>query len=252
MLYRLLTTGLFSGAVAGVIVTIVHLVLVTPLISEAEQFEDPGAGPTHVTAAGTSKSHSASHTQESGEHTHDVWEPTDGIERTSFTLLSNLLTTVALGLLMATALTLYGRPISVIQGLTWGSFGFLAFALLPSLGLPPELPGAAVGDLEDRQIWWLASAFGSAGGLAALVLGTRWTTRIAGILVILAPHVIGAPHPIKDEVGLAPPELAAHFAVNSLFSSLVMWLVIGATIAYVGLRMDAKQNSSTRAGNATS
>ncbi|MEE2761243.1 MAG: CbtA family protein [Pseudomonadota bacterium] len=252
MLYRLLITGLFSGAVAGVIVTVVHLVLVTPLIFEAEQFENPVAGPTHVTVAGTQESPIASNIQSGGGHTHDAWEPADGIERTSFTLLSNLLTTFALGLLMAMALTLYGRPISVIQGLAWGSFGFLAFALLPSLGLPPELPGAAVGDLEDRQIWWLATAFGSAGGFAALVIGTRWTTRIAGILVILAPHVIGAPHPIKDEVGLAPPELAAHFAVNSLFSSLVMWLVIGATIAYVGLRMDAKQHSGTRAGKTIS
>ena len=39
MLQRLLFTGLLSGAVAGVILTITHLTLVQPLINEAEIFE---------------------------------------------------------------------------------------------------------------------------------------------------------------------------------------------------------------------
>ena len=284
MLYRLLATGLISGAVAGVVVTIVHMLLVAPLIFEAEQYENAGPAAAQVAAAATAAGPVFSHTHDSGlthahsgggvahghgdadvgasgavhvhgtgeAHTHDAWEPDDGFERTGFTLLSNLLAGIAFGLLMATALTLYGRPITLAQGLIWGTAGFLAFALLPALGLPPELPGAAAGALQDRQIWWLATALVSAGGLAALILGAGWTTRIAGVVLLAAPHVIGAPHAVKGEVGLAPPELAAHFVVNSLFASLVMWLVVGATMAYVMARMDAKQGTGVGAGNAVS
>jgi cobalt transporter subunit CbtA len=277
MLYRLLATGLIAGAVAGVIVTVVHMFLVAPLIFEAEQYEVTNAAQVAAAAtpAGPVASHSGlthAHTgggaahghgeeavgatgavhvhQDSSAHTHDALEPEDGFERTGFTLLANLLTGIAFGLLMATALTLYGRSITVAQGLIWGTAGFLAFALLPALGLPPELPGAAAGALQDRQIWWLATAILSAGGLASLILGAGWTTRIAGIAVLLAPHIIGAPHAPKGGVGLAPPELAAHFVVNSLFTSLIMWLVIGAAIAYVMARMDAKQRSRIGTGNA--
>jgi cobalt transporter subunit CbtA len=284
MLYRLLATGLISGAVAGIIVTIAHMLLVAPLIFEAEQYENAGPAAAQVAAATTPAGPVASHTHDSGlthahaggatahghgeeavgasgaihvhedasAHTHDAWEPEDGFERTGFTLLANILAGIAFGLLMATALTLYGKSITIIQGLMWGTAGFLSFAFLPSLGLPPELPGAAAGELFDRQFWWLATATVSAGGLAALVFAAGWTTRIAGIVLLLAPHVVGAPHAVKGEVGLAPPELAAHFVINSLFSSLVMWLVIGCTIAYVMQRMDAQQTSGVGAGSAVS
>ncbi|MBT7572538.1 MAG: hypothetical protein HN632_21530 [Rhodospirillaceae bacterium] len=280
MLYRLLATGLISGAVAGVVMTVVQMFLVAPLIFEAEQYEISAAA--QVAAAATPAGPSVSHTHDSGlshahsgggaahghgeeavgasgavhvhqdasAHTHDAWQPEDGFERTGFTLLANILAGVAFGLLLATALTLYGRAITLTQGLIWGAAGFLSFALLPALGLPPELPGAATGALQDRQIWWLATAIVSAGGLAALTMGTGATTRIAGIVVLAAPHIIGAPHAAQGEVGLAPPELAAQFVVNSLFTSLVMWLVIGAGMAYVTARMDAKQNNRIDAGNA--
>lgn len=282
MLYRLLATGLISGAVAGVVMTVVQMFLVAPLIFAAEQYEDAGPAAAQVAAAATPAGPAVSHSHDSGlthahsggavahghgeaavgaagavhihqdasAHTHDAWQPADGFERTGFTLLANLLAGVAFGLLLATALTLYGRAITTTQGLFWGTAGFLAFALLPALGLPPELPGAAAGALQDRQIWWLATAIVSAGGLAALIFGAGWTTRMAGIVVLLAPHIIGAPHAVKGEVGLAPPELAAHFVVNSLFTSLVMWLVIGAVMAYMMARMDARQSAGIGAGTA--
>lgn len=258
MLYRLLATGLISGAVAGVVMTVVQIFLVAPLIFEAEQYENSGQVTPQVAAqvaaaqAPASPSGAVHVHQDASTHIHDAWEPADSFERTGFTLLANLLSGVAFGLLMATALTLYGRAITMTQGLIWGTAGFLSFGLLPALGLPPELPGAAAGALQDRQIWWLATAIVSAGGLAALILGTGWATRIAGIVVMAAPHIIGAPRAVKGEVGLAPPELAAHFVVNSLFTSLVMWLVIGATMAYVMARMDARQSSRIDAGNAIS
>ena len=271
MLYRLLATGLISGAVAGVVMTVAQMFLVAPLIFEAEQYEDTGSAAAQVAAAATQAGPAVSHSHDNGlthahtgggaahghgeeavgasgavhvhrdasAHTHDAWQPEDGFERTGFTLLANLLAGIA-----------FGRAITVTQGMFWGTAGFLSFALLPSLGLPPELPGAAAGALQDRQVWWLATAFVSAGGLAALVLGAGWMTRIAGIVVLLAPHIIGAPHAPNGEVGLAPPELAAHFVASSLFTSLVMWLVLGATIAYVMARMDARQSNRIGAGNA--
>jgi cobalt transporter subunit CbtA len=249
MLYRLLATGLISGAAAGVIVTLVHMVMVAPLIFAAEQYED--AGPQSSPAAGQIAAApkapgGAVHIHnDGGAHPHEAWQPADGFERSGFTLLANLISGIAYGLLLATALTLYGQSITLIQGLIWGAAGFLSFAFLPALGLPPELPAAAAGELLNRQIWWLATSFVSAGGLAAGALGS-------GVVLLAAPHVIGAPHSASGKVGLAPPELAAHFVVNSLFASLVLWLVLGATMAYVMGRMDAKQGAGFGAGNAVS
>ena len=70
-----------------------------------------GHGDADVGASG------AVHVHDTGDaHTHDAWEPEGGFERTGFTLLSNLLAGIAFGLLMATALTLYGKSITLAQG----------------------------------------------------------------------------------------------------------------------------------------
>jgi predicted cobalt transporter CbtA len=65
------------------------------------------------------------------------------------------------------------------------------------------------------------------------------------------PHAIGAPHPGAEEIGPAPPELAAQFVMNSLFASAVMWAVLGLSAAYVFSRMMAGETSNLRAPKAT-
>ncbi len=264
MLQRLLLSGLVSGLVAGVVVTLVHLIFVSPLILEAESYETGGAAAAmvmHTHPGGLSHAHEGgdrahehgaqtarahlhenglSHSHAGGDvgHRHETeahghgddapaWAPADGLERPLYTLAANLVVAVAYGLLFAAALTLYGKPVNLLQGLAWGAAGFFSFSLAPALGLPPELPGAAAADLVARQAWWLSTAFASCLGLAAIAFVRAWFWRIGGLLLVVAPHIVGAPQPVTGAVGLAPPELASHFAVVSLFTGAVLWAVIG-------------------------
>ncbi|MDP6173694.1 MAG: CbtA family protein [Rhodospirillales bacterium] len=306
MLQRILLTGLISGAVAGVLLTLVHLVMVQPLIAQAETYENAApapvqvpaahthqgglahshggggiihtheaAGSAHAHAAGLSHSHAggamahthesvtapvhshanglthahdggqAAHSYEARTHSHDqaAWEPEEGAERTLFTLLSNILVSIAYGLILAAAWVMFGRPERISHGLLWGAAGFACFAFMPALGLPPELPGAAAGDLVARQTWWLGTAFGTAIGLGLCVFSAKWSMRVAGAAVILLPHVIGAPHAELGQAGSAPPELAAYFVMVSLFASAVLWSALGVVGAYVAARLEVTEDA---------
>jgi len=275
MLQRLLITGLISGAIAGIILTIVHLSIVQPLIVKAEIYEQgiskPAAIESHIHKSGISHSHAggniphlheknfhihaegATHVHPSAEERHShtgqnslvkrdahmhshgehIWAPKDGLERSLFSLAANVLTAIAFALLLVSAFTVYGGSISLHRGLLWGLAGFTCFSFLPGLGLPPELPAAAAGDLLDRQIWWLGTASLSIAGLSFIVFGKSIGWRAVGLLLLVIPHAIGAPLPEAGEVGASPPELAAHFVMLSLFASATMWMVIGVVTAFL-------------------
>ena len=226
MLYRLLITGLISGIVAGAVATIFHFFMVQPLILEAEKYEIPSSVVT--------KSEKPSRT-----HTHEPQLTGNGIMRGTFTFVANLIVGIAFGILLATGLTLYGRPIGWVEGIGWGTAGFLAFSLLPALGLPPEVPGSATAELFPRQVWWLSTAFASAIGIALIVFNSQYLWKAAGITALIVPHLIGAPKPNPGAVGSVPPELAAHFVVNTLFFTAVMWLILGIVSSYVLQRLNA-------------
>ena len=134
MLYRLLITGLISGVVAGAVATIFHFFMVQPLILEAEKYEIPSSVVVKPE-------------EPSRTHTHEPQLPSNRIMRSTFAFIANVIVGIAFGILLATGLTLYGRPISWIKGIGWGVAGFLAFSLLPALGLPPEVPGSATAEL---------------------------------------------------------------------------------------------------------
>ena len=273
MLQRLLLTGLLSGVIAGIVLTIAHLTLVQPLIVKAEIFEKRLNTPAvnvrhvhqvgfahihaggnvphlheknfHIHAEGTAHVHpniKEGHThaeqkktvkQDHSTHSHieNVWSPQDGIERSLYTLAANILTAIAFGLLLVSGFTVYGGSVTLLQGLLWGVAGFACFTFLPGLGLPPELPASATGDLLARQIWWLGTATLSVVGLLFFVFGYSNAWRAVGLFLLIIPHAIGAPHPEAGAVGASPPELAAHFVMVSLFASAIMWSVLGVAAA---------------------
>ena len=226
MLYRLLITGLISGIIAGAVATIFHFIMVHPLILEAEKYE--------ISSSVVTKSEKPSRT-----HTHEPQLTGNGIMRGTFTFIANLIVGIAFGILLATGLTLYGRPIGWIEGIGWGTAGFLAFSLLPALGLPPEVPGSATAELFSRQVWWLSTAFASVMGIALIVFNPQYLLKATGLTALIVPHVIGAPKPPTNAVGSVPPELAAHFVVNTLFFTATMWIILGITSSYVMQRLDA-------------
>ncbi|MCH8169148.1 MAG: CbtA family protein, partial [Proteobacteria bacterium] len=144
--------------------------------------------------------------------------------------LKTVLATCGFGLLLVAGFALAERlkltRIDLRTGLLFGLAGFASIQLLPSMGLSPELPGAAAGELAQRQLWWLATVAGTAIGIALIAWGNP-AAKIAGAVLIAAPHLVGAPHPHEFE-GVVPPELSALFAARVLVVGALGWAALGA------------------------
>ena len=227
MFRRIVLTALAAGVLAGIFLWGVQMVTTTPLIIQAEVFESGGMeadGHSHDSAAEETDGHS---------HDEEAWMPDEGFERHAFTLLTSILMGAGFGFILTAVFALRGRDVGLNEGILWGLGGFAAFYMSPALGMPPELPGMMAPDFDARQIWWISAAISCAAGLALLVFAGNLLWRIAGILVIVAPHAYGAPHVPLDELYLnIPAELAAQFAVSSLVTVGLFWIVLGAFAGY--------------------
>lgn len=221
MITRILAAALFAGLASGIVLSAVQQAWVTPLIHEAEAYETAGA-----TGDG--------HGQD--DHATEPWAPEDGAERTLYTLLANVLNGVGFALLLGGAIALSGRKIDWRQGLIWGLAGFVIFAVAPALGLPPDPPGVDAGALLPRQVWWLGTAAATGLGLWLLLLTKRRALWALGVLVLAAPHLIGAP-PVDIHGGPTPPELINEFIAASLVTTGVFWLALGGAIGFVTPRL---------------
>ncbi|WP_417844194.1 CbtA family protein [Thalassospira sp.] len=248
MIQRILFAAIFAGVLGGVFISAAQHLKVTPLILEAETYEEmdagaatpePASAPHDISIAGHDHTHdhagitaNTDHDHAAtmaSEHHHDenAWAPQDGFERVSYTLLANIVIGVGYALLLCAGIVLRGKDITIRQGIMWGMGGFMAFSLFPALGLPPELPGSVAAPLEARQIWWLSAAIGGAAGLALIAFGKGWVYKLIGLVAIITPHIYGAPHVEEALGGALPAELAAEFAIASIITSAAFWLVLG-------------------------
>jgi cobalt transporter subunit CbtA len=224
-----LTVALLAGIGAGVVNWAVHMFGTTPLILDAEVYENAGAA-EEPAATAPAEAEATAHIDEAGtaEHEHDAeaWEPADGWQRNLFTLGADVVTGVGFAFLLTAAIVFFGKGADWRRGLLWGLAGFACFTLAPSLGLPPELPGTEAAPLLERQLWWIGTAVATGAGLfAAARLRNVYGYAIA-VVLIAAPHVIGAPQP-EHPGGLAPEELEHKFILVAIATSLVFWLVLG-------------------------
>jgi cobalt transporter subunit CbtA len=216
MFGRIIFAAALAGLAAGLALTAIQAYAVIPLILEAETYEDQGPV-----------------TDDHGHESEDsaAWAPADGGERLIFTLATNVIAGIAFALLLTAAMALIGTG-DWRRGMIWGLAGYATFSLAPAFGLPPELPGLAAGELGARQIWWAATAASTAAGLALLLLVPRVALRALGAVLIVVPHVIGAPHPDGATASAVPAELAASFVSATLVANLLFWLVIGGASAW--------------------
>lgn len=232
MIARVLWVGLIAGLIAGAVATAVQLTRLVPLIQIAEEYET-AALHQHEDHASTApvSSPAAMHEPAALEHG-DEWEP-EGFLRPALTAAANALTGIGYGLLLVAGMTLAGRPTGPRTGLLWGLAGFVVFAAAPAFGLPPELPGMAAAELGARQAWWLGTAAATAAGIAVAAFAPR-ALKPAAVLLLLAPHLIGAPH-LGDAGASAgvPAEIAAQFVAASLLSALLFWLALGAVAGHL-------------------
>ena len=230
-------TIVFSAFGAGIAVCLSVSALQSfttePLILHAEEFE--GQAPVaHDHGAAMSALAPEANMPVAAE----PWTPADGLERIAFTVLANLVVGVAASLMLLGFMVLKGDLIDARRGLLWGIGGFIAASLLPSLGLPPELPGTPAGEILARQSWWVATAIASAGGIGLLVFGRRWWLTGLGLVLIVAPHIVGAPVPPSEDVSY-PGALAGEFVVASMAVSLTLWGMAGLASGWLHQRLSA-------------
>jgi cobalt transporter subunit CbtA len=229
VLGRILLPAVIVGILAGGLLTAIQQIEVVPLILEAEAYEDG------VVAAGAEgRAHNdRTHDHGAGADEAQSWGPENGLERTGYSLLANVVTAAGFGLLLSAAFTLLGaagRRVDWRKGLLWGLAGFGAVQLAPALGLPPGLPGSAETALEARQTWWILTAALTALGLGLIAFARRPYLRALGIVPIVVPHLVGAPQ-AEQAAGLVPDELAARYVYASLLTNAVFWLALGALTA---------------------
>lgn len=235
MFRTILLSAFGAGLAACLAVTVLQTFTTQPLILHAEAFEKPvhdpgGAGPDD------------GHADDAAGHDNgdDVagpaWSPADGAERVAFTALANLVVGVGVSLVLLALMVLKGSAIDARRGLVWGAAAFVAVALLPSLGLPPELPGTPAGDLLSRQLWWVGTAVASGLGIALIAFGAHWAVKVAGVVLLVLPHAVGAPAPPSHDVAY-PGALAGEFVVASLVVSAVLWSLSGAAAGWLYQRL---------------
>ena len=219
---------------------------VTPLILQAETYELSEFAVPHTHAvSGITHQHKLNgatldrHLQIKDVHIQtsastdpvQSWAPADGMERTFYTLVSNIITAIAFSLMLVSVYLLRGKPINYVSGLLWGAVGFAVFSGSPALGLPPELPGMTAAELESRQVWWVGTVIATATGIGLLIESKTILLKFIAAVLIAVPHIIGAPHPHVFESNV-PAELSAQFAVASLLTSVFFWMVLGAVSGY--------------------
>lgn len=219
-----------AGLVAGLVMTALQSFYTVPLILQAEAFEDGKGAHDHIAPAiGAPEPAEADH-----QHVRDegAWAPANGFERTALTGLANIVTGIGFALLLVAVSEFVGGISNWREGLFWGFAGFAVFTLAPGLGLPPELPAMPAADLLARQVWWIAAASATAVGLGLIAFRRSMLVAIVGAMVIVAPHIIGAPQPESHD-SLIPADLHHQFVVAVTVTNLVFWLLLGGAVGVI-------------------
>lgn len=223
---KLVSAAALTGLLAGLLLTAAQQIQVVPLILEAEMHEQAGE-----TASRTGQTNAAV------AHEPGAWQPERGWERNLFAAGANVVVAVGFALLLGAAVALRGAKLDWRTGVLWGLGGYAVFFVAPSLGLPPELPGAAAVGLVPRQLWWAAASALTAAGLACIVFPGRRAIKILGVVLVIVPHLVGAPQ-ANVHGGTAPAELAQAFIVATTIVNAVFWLVLGGLFGFFHRRLE--------------
>ena len=215
MLSKILTSALIAGAVTGLIAALLLFVFVEPVLLHAEMFESGALVHTGVSDA------------------HFDMPPLD-VMRTVFLIVFTMFLYSGDGLILVALMNVaesQGAVITARTGLIWGIAGFIAVQFAPGFGLAPEVPGSSAADLTARQLWWFATVGATIGGLWLIAFAKTKMLWTLGAVLILAPHIIGAPE-ADIMTGTAPTELGGEFAARSYGVGLAAWVMLGSLAGY--------------------
>jgi cobalt transporter subunit CbtA len=214
---RLMQTALIAGSISGFLLFAIQHFTVRPLIETAETYE-----------------HAADAAQPA-DHEDEGWQP-EGYARTGLTALSTTLTGIGFAAILFGAVSLTDESLNARQGLFWGIACFGAFTLAPAIGLPPAPPGTGVADVTSRQIWWVATAIATTTGIWMIFREKQRMIRCLGVLMIIVPHLIGAP--IATDPTIVPADLVRRFALVSIATDGMFWLTLGILGGFLHSRSD--------------
>jgi len=217
MFQKIVTSALFAGFCAGLIAALLQLFFVQPVLLHAELYE--GGELVHFGAQAIS-----AHPDLGGMD----------LMRDGLSVLFTTLVYTGYALIMVAVMSTAaerGITINARTGLLWGLAGFVAVHLAPAFSLPPEVPGVAAADVGVRQVWWFATVAATALAMGLIAFGKSPVSWAAAAVLLLAPHVVGAPHP-DSFAGPVPPELAALFASRALGVGLAAWALVGLFSGY--------------------
>jgi cobalt transporter subunit CbtA len=222
---RIFFAAVLSGLAAGLVLSGLQQWRVAPLILQAEVYENaaPAEPAAHEHEAGTP----------AHEHDEEAWAPQDGAERITYTVAADLLAALGFGFILAAASVLGGIEVTARNGALWGFAGFAVFQLAPAFGLAPELPGMPAADLVARQIWWWGTALATATAIFGMAKFQNWPAAAIGFVLILLPHVIGAPQLQGEHASSVPAHLATEFAASTLFTGAAFWMILGPLYGYL-------------------
>lgn len=235
MFRSMVLTALGVALVAGLFLSAVQALSVSPIINAAEAFEmtEPQLAPLQTD--GHSHSHNA-----------QAWSPRDGIERVAFTLLANVLSAFGFSLILLVCMLVardkVALTISWFRGLIWGLAGYLTFFVVPALGLPPEIPGMEAAAIEGRQSWWLLAVVSTAIGITLLAF-LPGMAKVFAIIFMAAPWLVGAPQP--ELHGFLHPDLQAVATLEGLQAQFIFataiangcfWVTLGGLTGYAAKR----------------
>lgn len=217
MFRQIATSAVFAGFCAGLIAAALQLMFVQPVLLHAELYESGVL--SHFGAAPVSANPDL---------------PGIDLMRDGLSVLFTALIYTGYAFLLVGLMALAAQRGAVIDGRTgvlWGLAGFACLHFAPAFGLPPEVPGVAAADLGARQLWWFSTVAATALALWLFAFGKGPMVKGLAALVLIAPHLVGAPHP-DSFTGPVPPELAALFASRALGVGLVSWVLLGWLAGY--------------------
>lgn len=217
MLGKLLTSALFAGAATGLIVGLLQLLFVQPVLLHAELYESGelmhfGAVPI------------------SAQPDLPGFSPVRDILSVVFTMLTYTGYAFVLVALMLLAEE-RGARIDARSGIVWGVAGFVAAHLAPGFSLAPEVPGVAAADVGARQVWWFATVIAGGISMWLIAFGRSWAMWGTAVILLAAPHLVGAPEP-DSFTGPVPTEIGALFAARALGVGLAAWVILGGFSAF--------------------
>jgi cobalt transporter subunit CbtA len=242
MFRRIFFTALLAGFLGGLGISAVQHFTTTPIIRLAETFEKNGS-PHEYNHSLRDDFHKPllhlAHGKEESPSEVAAWSPSNGVERVLYSVPANILTGTGFALILVACIALSGRNVDGRGGVLWGIAGFAVISLAPSLGLPPEIPGVLAAELGVRQGWWLLCVIATGVGLWILIFRHGWEWVAAGVVVLVLPHLIGAPQPVRMG-GSVPPELASQFVAASIVTAAIFWCLLGWLSGTFWQRLGAK------------